>query len=476
MGPKLRRALWVPALASLAACAINPVTGERELALISEDQEIAMGREAAQQVETSLGYVDDAELQQYVANIGTELARDSERPELPWEFHVVDDPVPNAFALPGGYIFITRGLVSLMNSEAELAAVLGHEIGHVTARHSVNQLSRAQLAQLGLGLGMIVAPELQQLGNLANAGLGLLFLKYGRDDERQADSLGFRYMLDDGYDVHEMEDVFAALQASGKLAGQSPVPSWLASHPSEPDRIAAVRERIDNLESTPPDLKVNASPYLSRVNGLTYGSDPRHGYFDDGMFYHPELAFQFIVPDDWQKQNLTSAVAAVSPERDAALQLTLARGDASAAAAQFFGQDGVAEIESQREDINGRNAIISTFQAPAEGGVVRGTVAHIESGEATYRLITYAPEGAYGARRALFAEIVGSFAPVTDPDVLGVQPRKIEVVKLDRAMTLGEFAERYPSVIPVDELAVINQVEGSDSRLDANAEVKRVVS
>src|SRR5690606_29392753 len=203
--PARMRAIAAGSIASalLGACSVNPVTGERELSLISEQQEIAMGAEAAGQVAQQIGLVEDGALQQYVAAAGQRLAAVSERPDLPWQFGVVDDPTPNAFALPGGYIFVTRGLMGLLTSEAQLAAVLGHEIGHVTARHYVAQMSRAQLAQLGLGLGMILSPEVAQLGDLLGSGVQLLFLKYGRDVERQSDELGFRYMLDVGYDVEE---------------------------------------------------------------------------------------------------------------------------------------------------------------------------------------------------------------------------------------------------------------------------------
>ncbi|HEX8907544.1 MAG TPA: M48 family metalloprotease, partial [Longimicrobiaceae bacterium] len=193
--PRLPRRAAAGALALLAAgsCARNPVTGHRELALISEAQEIQMGQQGAQEVAQTLGLLPDQALQDYVQRIGAALAAKSERPNLQWTFRAVDDPSPNAFALPGGYIFVTRGILNLMDSEAELAGVLGHEIGHVTARHTVQQLSRQQLAQLGLGIGSILSPTVAQLGNALGSGLQLLFLKYGRDDERQADELGFRY-------------------------------------------------------------------------------------------------------------------------------------------------------------------------------------------------------------------------------------------------------------------------------------------
>ena len=163
-----------------SACAINPVSGDRELALISESQEIEMGRQFAAGAEEQLGLVDDPELQRYVERLGMQLAQASERPALPWAFQVVDDPTPNAFAAPGGYVFVTRGLLALMRNEAEFVTVLGHEIGHVTARHSVAMMSRAQLAQIGLGVGSIISPALAPFGDLAAGGLQLLFLSYGR--------------------------------------------------------------------------------------------------------------------------------------------------------------------------------------------------------------------------------------------------------------------------------------------------------
>lgn len=465
----------VPALlgGALVACAVNPVTGERELALISEEQEIAMGRDGAEQVSSSLGLVEDESVQQYVERIGLELAETSDRPDLPWQFGVVDDAVPNAFALPGGFIYVTRGMLALMDSEAELAAVLGHEIAHVTARHSVNQMSRAQLAQLGLGLGMILEPELQQFGDLANTGLSLLFLKYGRDDERQADELGFGYMREHGYDVREMADVFAALQSSSELAGGSAVPAWLASHPSPPERIAAVRERVDALDSASLGGTVDAERFMSALDGMTYGPDPRNGYFENGMFYHPELAFELAVPESWEKQNLASAVMAASPERDAVMQLRLAQGTPTEAARAFFGGEGVAELDSERARVNDRDAIVSRFEAQLQGGTARGFVAHIAHGGTTYRVLAYSPAGAFSARADTLRTLVTSFGPVSG-EALEVEPMRLEVVEIDTDMTLEEFERRYPSAIPLEELAVINQVEGGSSVLEAGTRVKRV--
>ncbi|MFL5472859.1 MAG: M48 family metalloprotease, partial [Gemmatimonadales bacterium] len=198
-----RRSLLLGAglTAGLLSCARNPVTGKSELALVSESQEIQMGQEASKQVAQTIGLYNDPKVEAYVAAIGKRMAAASERPNLPWEFHVVDDASVNAFALPGGFIYVTRGLLASINDEAELATVLGHEIGHVTNRHSVQQISKQQLAQLGLGVGSILSSDIARFGQLASAGLSVLFLKYGRDAENQADQAGFRYALNQDYDV-----------------------------------------------------------------------------------------------------------------------------------------------------------------------------------------------------------------------------------------------------------------------------------
>jgi predicted Zn-dependent protease len=463
------------ALAAAAGCAVNPVTGERQLALISQQQEISLGAESAEDVRQSIGFVPNEALESYVATVGKSMAVHSERPDLPWAFHVVDDPSPNAFALPGGYIFITRGLIGLMTNEAELAAVLGHEIGHVTARHSVVQLSRAQLAQLGLGVGAAISPALAEVGDLVSQGLGLLFLKYGRDDERQADELGFKYMYNDGYQPAEMVNVFQALQDSSKLAGASPLPDWLSSHPSEPERIANTRARIAALPQAPRDLTVGRDDYLRHLDGLVYGSNPRNGFFRGDWFYHPELAFRFQVPADWRRQNLTEAVQALSPNKDAAVRFAIAKAASPAAAADaFLAQSGIESLGSSQRDLDGNSAVVSEFRAATQNGAVQGYLTEVMHGNATYELVAYAPAGVFAEQQRVLEGIATSFGSVRDKGILDVQPRRIEIVKLPRAMTLREFADRYPSSIELDELELINQMDSPETEIGAGTLLKRV--
>ncbi|HEY5414982.1 MAG TPA: M48 family metalloprotease [Gemmatimonadaceae bacterium] len=475
---KINRSIarWIFLAPVVAACATNPVTGKSELSLVSEQQEIQMGQQGAQQVAQEVGLVKDQALQNYLQTVGSGIASKSERPNLPWTFRAVDDPSPNAFALPGGYVFVTRGLLDLMNNEAELASVLGHEIGHVTARHSVHQMSEQQLAQLALGVGAILSPTVAQLGGAASQGLGLLFLKYSRDDERQADDLGFRYALNQGYDVRYMDDVFRSLQRLGEASKESPLPSWLATHPGEAERIQTIDSKLAQLQPAQlANTKVNAREYLQRVNGLVYGADPRNGFFQGNTFYHPDLRFQISLPSGWQGQNLSQAVIAVSPQQDGIIQLTLAQGNSPEAAARaFLSQKGIQAGQASQQTVNGVPAVASTFQAQTEQGVIQGLAAFFTYNGATYQVIGYAPAQRFGAYESAFRQSLGSFAPVTDSRVLNVQPKKLNVVSLPQQMTLAEFAQRNPSTIPLAELAIVNQVEDPNKALPAGTPVKQV--
>src|SRR5919197_62071 len=174
-------------------CPLNPATGKNELMFVSEEQEVAMGQQADSQVIASIGLYPDPALQSYVQELGTKLAATSERPNLPWTFRVVDDPAVNAFAIPGGFVYVTRGILTHITNEAELATVMGHEIGHVTARHTAHEMSREQLANLGLVIGSIASSRIAQYAGLASQAMGVLFLKFSRDNEEQADELAVRY-------------------------------------------------------------------------------------------------------------------------------------------------------------------------------------------------------------------------------------------------------------------------------------------
>jgi predicted Zn-dependent protease len=470
----VNRALFPAALITvLATCATNPVTGRRELSLISESQEIQMGQEGAKAVVASISPVPDNALQQYVSNLGMTLARASERPNLPWTFQVIDDPQVNAFALPGGPIFVTRGILSHMNSEAQLVSVLGHEIGHITAKHSVSQMSQAQLAQIGLIAAVVVKPELAGFGNIASQGLGLLFLKFGRDDERQSDDLGFKYMTAAGYSPTEMAEMFRTLERLGGGSSGGRVPEWLSTHPDPGNRVQATMQKVA-AASLPANLKVERDAFLQRTEGLIFGPNPREGFFRQTQFLHPDLKFQLDFPTGWQTQNQAAAVVGISPQQDAIVVLALAgTATPSQALSEFMNQQGVQSQGGSSGSINGLAAASGAFTANTQDGVLAGNVAFISLDGRTFRLLAYTPQQQYGSYRGAFAQSLGSFRRLTDPAALAVQPVHVRLVRIPRAMTLQEFHAAYPSTIPVAQVALINGVEPATT-LAAGTLVKRV--
>jgi predicted Zn-dependent protease len=453
------------------ACAVNPATGETQLSLIGEGQEIAMGREADEQLAATELYPDSS-LQRYIQGLGTRIAAVGERPNLPWSFRVMDDPVVNAFALPGGFIYITRGIMTHLTSEAQLVGIVGHEIGHVTAKHSVEQMSRAQIAQVGVVAGSIFVPQV--FTQAASAGLGLLFLRFSRDDERQADDLGLRYLVRAGYDPRPMPEVFTMLDRVTAAAGGSGTPEWLSTHPNPANRAQRLQQEIAALQRDFTNATVNADAYLARIDGLVFGDDPRQGFFRDNVFHHPDLVFQFTFPTGWRTQNSRQAVAAISAEEDALIGLTVASGpSASAAAQQFFGQDGISGTPRSTQ-VNGLPAVRGGFTAATEGGQMQGEVVFVEYRGGVYRILGYADAAKWSARSSTVSQSLGSFRAETDRAVLDVKPMRVDIVTADRAMTLTEFNRRFPSAIDIEQLALINQVQ-VDASIPAGAKLKRVV-
>jgi predicted Zn-dependent protease len=471
--------LLVPTLTlgtGLGSCARNPVTGKSELSLVSESQEIQMGQQGAKEVAQTIGFYNDANVQSYVAEIGKRMAAESERPNLPWEFHVVDDASVNAFAIPGGFIYVTRGLMGTINTEAELATVVGHEIAHVTNRHSVQQISKAQLAQLGLGIGSILSSDIAKFGQLAGAGLSLLFLKYSRDAENQADQGGFRYALEQNYDVREMPKVFQTLGRISETGGGGKLPEWLATHPDPGNRIKHIEKMLDTVPLAQRKLIVDREDYLRHVQGMSFGEDPRQGYFEGSVFYHPQMRFQLKFPDGWKKQNLPQAVVAVSPSEDAILQLALAgQTPPEQAARQFLSQEGVQAGNASRASINGLPAASSYFQAQTQQGQIEGLVSFISYGGQTFGLMGYTPAGKLGSYDQVFQSTIRSFGELRDQSKINVQPARVEVVRVPRQMTLEQFNAQYPSSVPIEQIAIINELEGPQTVIPAGQMVKRVV-
>jgi predicted Zn-dependent protease len=464
-----RFAIAAVLLTSLAACATNPATGQRQLSLVGEQQEIQMGREASVDVARQMGLYDNRELQEYVNSLGKQIAASSERPNLPWEFHVVDDPMVNAFALPGGYIYVTRGILAHFNDEAELVSVLGHEIGHVTGRHSVEQISKQQLAGLGLGIAMILSPQAAQLGDLASAGLQLMFLKFSRDDEKEADDLGLRYMTRGGWDPDRMPPVFDILSAMSKTQEGGKVPEWASTHPDPENRAGRLRAQIEKLPNR--EGKVNAESYIRRLNGVMFGVNPREGYNIGSTFIHPDLGFRMQFPQGWKIQNTKQAVVAVSPQGDAITGITLAQGnDPRTEAQKFFNQQGI-QVGQEFQ----RNFFTFQTAQTQQGAAYAGVVGWVQQRGQTLQVLGYTTAGNFNRYSNVLAQTASSFQQETNPRYLNVEPKRVEIVRVPRAMSIEEFSREFPSTVDIQTLAIVNGLVREGGRFEAGQYAKRIV-
>ena len=466
-------------LAALAAslllnsCARNPVTGKNQFVLISEDQEIAMGVDADPQIVSQYGLYEDSTLQRFINQKGKEMAAVSHRPDLNYTFRIVDSDILNAFAVPGGYVYFTRGIMAHFNNEAEFAGVLGHEIGHITARHSVSQQSKAMLGQIGLIGAMVLSPELAQFGEAASQGLGLLFLKFGRDAERQSDDLGVEYSTKIGYDAREMAHFFNTLQRKSAESGAQELPTFLSTHPNPGDRNVAVNKKAAEWQKTSgnTNLQVARNEYLRRIEGLVYGEDPRGGYFENSVFYHPVLKLRFDVPQGWNYQNAPDRVSMAPKGGKAMMFLTLAQGASLQEAARASMQGFKLEVVGSRETtVNGLPAIIvegaqqqQQQQQQQGGGIIRTLSYFIQYGGNIYHLIGVAGGADMNAYAPYFLNTMQSFRPLTEAAKLNKKPERVRIKTVRQDATLEQALRSFD--VPdkrVEELAILNGMKRKD--------------
>ena len=391
-----------------------------------------MGQETDQQLRRQFGIYDNKALNEYVDRVGQSMVANSHRPGLKHHFAVLDTPVVNAFAAPGGYIYVTRGILALMNSEAELAAVLGHEMGHVAARHSVKQLSGQLLAQIGLVVGSIVSKDIRKFAGLASIGMQLLFLKFSRSDEYQADELGIRYARQAQYSPGEMLRFFSALENMSAEGGSHKIPTFLSTHPMTRDRIARVKALVSSQDVR---LGIRKEPYLRQVDGMIYGENPRQGFVENGIFYHPEMAFQFAVPAEWVVDNTPMQVVVGEKQGKAALLLQAETTDQDL---DLYLQDkakGLGQAKPMPTASHAVNRFPSrhaSFQVSQEQGeplAVR--LSCIRKNKTIYSFIALSAASAAGSYQPVIEGAIFSFKGLSDPRYLNRGPRRLSVSRLD---------------------------------------------
>ena len=453
-------------LGLLAGCAQNPVTGGQDFVMFSENKELELGRTYHPQIIEEYGRYEDEALQRYVEDVGQKLAVVSHRSDLVYRFTVLDSPIINAFALPGGYIYITRGLMAYLNSEAELAAVLGHEIGHVTARHGVRQQSMAQAANLGYTLGAILLPGMRTAGaqNLFNLFGGALLSGYGREHELESDRLGAEYLARSGYNPQAMIEVISVLknqatfaEAEAKKQGQEyqGYHGIFASHPDNDTRLQEVVKAADQYKSSAGGEE-GVERYLQRINGMVFGDSESQGIRSGRNFYHGEMQFALSFPQNWHIQNNPSSLSSIAPEGLAMIEMGVSDLNRKQTPAEFIRDRLNIQDLKNGEPLSSHGLEGYTGLAVSQGKTVRVAVMYLRT-QAFIFLATTKAAGDFNNFDAAFRDTVLSFHALRDDEKALAQAQRIEVVSVGSNDSYSNWAAASRiSNSPLEQLRLLN--------------------
>ena len=456
----MKRLVFLFLILSLSGCAVNPVTGKQDFVVLSEEQEIQMGREYNAQILRQYQIYEDEKIQNYVQSIGESLAKKSHRPNLIYRFTVLDSPEINAFALPGGYIYINRGLMAYMSSEEELAAVLGHEIGHVTARHSVRQYSQAQL--MGVLSAAIEINSGRTAGDIANLASGALLSGYGREMELEADDLGAQYIYQDGYSPQGMYDVLAVLKDqeiySKKVAKQRGIEprnyhGVFASHPSNDKRL---QEILDNVsQNFVKGTNKSKSNYLAMIEGMVFGDSQQAGVTRGNEFFHGPLNLYLSSPENWEIINNANSLVFKAPFGEATLQVTLEDLNFVESPEEYLKRFVRNTTDEEILMIDG----LSGFTAKTYRSGRTTRMAVIFKDDKAYQFIAYLKDrdGDFSSYDLQFMNIIKSIRSLTKRELKYSQPLRIKTHKVRQGETYESIASTSSITLnPEDQLRLLN--------------------
>lgn len=478
----MRRIIWTTVLGSalLTACGstvVNPVTGEEERTVMTESSEIAEGQKAHPQVLAEYGAYPDPAVQAYVSSLGKRLAAQSHRTQLEWHFTVLDSPEINAFALPGGYVYVTRGLMAYMDSEADLAGVIGHEIGHVTARHGAQRATRQQTAGLGVLAASVLGAVLesqgvsgagQMAGQVSQTVAAGYVASYGRDQELQADSLGAEYLARVRYDPRNMVDVITVLKNQERFAADQaqaegrPAPAqgnWLASHPSNDQRLQMITQLSSQYKDQGNYSDEGRTRYLKVLQGVSFGDSASQGLTRGRNFFHAPLGFALTAPVGWRILNEQDKLSLINAAGDAAMVVRLLPGQGGKTHADIL--RSVFQPTQGRTEavvINGLQATRFTGTRQNAQGQTQALEATVVSGpgDSVYLLQSSAKDAAALQRaRPSLREAEGSFRAMTAQDRSAAKPWVIKIVPYPKG-GFAELAKNSPIANPEKQLRLIN--------------------
>jgi predicted Zn-dependent protease len=440
----------------LSACAVNPVSGDLDFVTMSEQQEIHTGARYHEQILKEYGVYEAPELQNHISRLGKELAARSHRNDLIYRFTVLDSPEVNAFALPGGYVYITRGILSYLNSDAEVAGVLGHEIGHITARHGVKQQSAATGWQF-ISAVVAVKTGSQTYADLSNILGGALLSGYGREQELEADRLGAEYIANIGFDPNQMLEVigvlkdqeeFAKHRAKAEGQQQQSYHGVFASHPRNDQRLQEVVNSVKKQKPVEAGRDNSGESYLQSLDGLIFGQNPDQGLIRDNRFMHPALGIVFDLPrEGWRTQNLRDRFIMQREDKQAIVQLTLEDLHKQETPKDYLYRilKNPRPAQEQSLEIHGLPAytLVGTVQTPQGKADARYTVIFYQ--EKAYLFVGAAdPKAEFKAHDAAFVATAASFHPMTAQERKLAKPYRLKVYQTKAGDTYAKLAQKIP--------------------------------
>jgi predicted Zn-dependent protease len=458
----------------------SPVTGTKRAYAYSWQQEVELGRDVDSEIIAQFGLYDDPEVSEYFTEVSSVILENSHmrREDTPekfrnteFTFRVLDSPVVNAFALPGGYVYVTRGLMAHLNNEAQLAVVIGHEIGHVAARHASQRGLQQAIGQAVVVGGAIIGQEFlgmsgENILNLSGQAAQLLFLSYSRDHERESDRLGVEYAAMTGYNAAEGAEFFTSLKRLSDKSGGG-VPNLLSSHPDPGEREKTIPEKAEEWRQKGYDQTIlNKEEYMQLLEGMVFGENPRNGFERDSQFYHPNLEFQFPVPAGWNLINQPSQVVMVSPEQKGVSIFRIdSESESARESVQNFLTSNEIETDSQRSmQSSGRyEAYEADFTIQQESQTLGVHLFAVEYEGSVYTFLSYSAESDFTEYLPIFRETATDFNRLTDQAILNINPVTIDVIRTSNEVVFNTLLPReLPMNIDEVEVAILNQVQLDD--------------
>jgi predicted Zn-dependent protease len=452
-----------------SACSINPVSKLPEVTLMTVEQEKKLGEEEAKKVDQEMGLLNEPALTAYVDGLGQRLAKESPRQDVAYQFHVVDMIEPNAFALPGGYVYVTRGLLALVNTEDELAGVVGHEIGHVAARHTVQRVSRqgpfALITNLVSGVTGFFVPLVGNIvGGVGNLAQSLVFSPYSRGQESEADKVGQEIAAKAGWDPVGLANFLTTLGREEALLSDGPRrPSFFDSHPATPDRVKHTTKYAKDLTqaSREPISSSSREMFLAKLDGLVVGQRAANGIVQGQTYRHPDLNFFVQFPASWNVDN--TPVQLVSAPKDGGTAVVLravAEGNDPLDGARALEKASKSSLPKvQTTTINGLSA------ARTQVGDSKLTIdlTWIAHGGMVYQIAGIAEKRAFETVRPVFQNVAQSFRPLSAAERNGIREKRLRLVKAQAGETVEALTTRSRSAWKADQVVVANGLKGPEA-------------